>query len=227
MNEGVDPKLAPNWRAGRVLDCLVKGRHAKKDLITFIAERHKARFFAPIKHLQGTPRLHKGRQGFGYGFAVMALCALLIETIQSYWEGLPSTNKRELSDLKKRTAPPEYAIPRADTWPKNNAKVFEKFFANPVFGPFFPDVNSSEFYKNIRNGLLHQAQTKGGWLLERSGPLWDGTNRKINRDLFAEAVEDAFDRYIQELRDRDWETERWRNARRKTWWLVELSKASG
>jgi hypothetical protein len=166
-----------------------------------------------------------GGHGFGYGFAVMALCSLLIETIYSYWDGLPSTNQRELKELEKHSTPPEYSVSRHE-WPRNNADVFKRFFENPLFAPFFPDVNPYEFCMNIRNGLLHQAQTKGGWLLEQSGLLWDNSDRSINRRLFAEAVRDAFHKYIETLRMKDWDDELWRKARRKVWWLIELSKPS-
>jgi hypothetical protein len=223
-----DPELAPRWRASRVLGCLQRGPQTKDDLIGFVAQRHKARFFEPIKHLLDEPgSQHEGGHGFGYGFAVMALCALLMETIQSYWDGLPSTNRNELKELEKRTTPPAHSLPPRNAWPKNNTEVFKRFFSNPLFNPFFSGVDPSEFCTNIRNGLLHQAQAKGGWLLKTSGPIWDANNRTIHRTLFAKAVEDAFDRYVQELRNEDWEAELWRNARRKIWWLVELSKASG
>jgi hypothetical protein len=56
-------------------------------LIDFIRQRHTERFFDPIQRLRGAERNQQG-----YGFAMMALCSLLIETIQSYREGLPTTD---------------------------------------------------------------------------------------------------------------------------------------
>jgi hypothetical protein len=220
--KNVDPKLAPGWRAGTVLDRLQ--RRGKADIIDFLRKRHKERFFKPVKYLLDAPR---SEYGYGYGFAVMALCSLLIETIQSYWDGLPSTHQGELNELRKHKTPPEYSVPENSEWPQTGAEVFKRFFDNPLFAPLFPDIDYLQFYRNIRNGLLHQAQTKGGWRLEKEGSLWDNMERTVNRTLFAQRVEDAFDKYIEALEKRDWEDDLWKKARRKIWWLVEFSTTTG
>lgn len=69
------------------------------------------------------------------GFAVMALCCLLIETLMQFVEGLPSTpsgrNKRSYSDFM-------------------------------VHYLRFNREESTRFYEDIRCGILHSAQTKNG-----------------------------------------------------------------
>ena len=65
-----DPYLAANWRASKVRSCL--RRKDKDDLVRFLRERHQERFFQPIRHLKSAPGNMQG-----YGFALMALCALL------------------------------------------------------------------------------------------------------------------------------------------------------
>jgi hypothetical protein len=151
----------------------------------------------------------------------MALCSLLIETIQSYWEGWPSTNKSELEKLEKHHSPNEYAISRSE-WPSTR-KAFEDFFSNPIFSPYFPTVGADQFYDCIRNSLLHQGQTKSGWKIWEVGQLWDSGGPTINRNRFAAAVKEAFDDYLRVLEKAGWGAERWVKARRKIWWLIELS----
>jgi len=48
-----DPFLAANWRASKVLQCLEEKK--KADLVAFLRERHKERFFDPIQHLKSGP----------------------------------------------------------------------------------------------------------------------------------------------------------------------------
>jgi hypothetical protein len=102
--------------------------------------------------------------------------------------------------------------------------VFTSFFGNPLFVNFFPGVDGAEFYKNIRNGLLHQAQTKHGWrITKRGSEVWNNPAKTIHRDLFAESVGKALEAYLLKLDGEDWATDLWLKARRKIWWLMELS----
>jgi hypothetical protein len=207
--------LANDWPAWKVANGLGDPNKAH-DLIRFLRERHTEKFFEPIGSLRA-----EAESKWGYGFAIMALCSLLVETIQSYWEGWPSTNKSELKKLENRKPPAEYAIKRSE-WP-DTRKAFEDFFSNPVFEPHFPSVDGGEFYDCIRNGLLHQGQTKGGWKIWTLGPLWDSDRLTVNRNEFVDAVEHAFDAYLKVLEKEAWNSPRWAKARRKIWWLIELS----
>ncbi len=154
----------------------------------------------------------------------MALCSLLIETIQSFWEGLPSTNTADLGRLKKNYSPPvEFQVPESD-WPNKGEDIFVAFFSNSLFAYFFPGVDGVKFYKNIRCGLLHQAQTKDGWKLTAVGEdLWNEVESTINRDLFSKSVRTSFFAYTNLLGMPGLAPERWAKARRKIWWLMELS----
>lgn len=75
-------KLARNWSKSRVLDCLEKAQ--KAELVRFMNERYSERFFDPIRCLRSA-----SGNSQGYGFAIMALCCLLIETLECYRQGLP------------------------------------------------------------------------------------------------------------------------------------------
>src|SRR5947209_20503360 len=147
-----DPYLAAGWRASEVQSCLRK--KDKERLIQFLRERHHERFFEPIRHLKSAPGNMQG-----YGFAVMALCALLVETIQSYRDGLPTTYSGELARLRNRSrVPTPYKIP--PTLQVNGKSTFERFFR--TYKKNFEGLGGVRFYRNIRKGLLHQGQTKAG-----------------------------------------------------------------
>ena len=209
-----DPYLAANWRASKVRSCL--RRKDKDGLIRFLRERHQERFFQPIIHLKSAPDNIQG-----YGFAMMALCALLVETIQSYRDGLPTTYSRELGNLRNRSrVPTPYKIP--PSLKVNGRTTFERFFR--AYKQNFAGLSGARFYKNIRNGLLHQGQTKAGWTLWKRGlRVWDTKQKKIFRDDFAEALETSFEGYLAILQKREWNSRLWTNAARKIWWLIRLS----
>jgi hypothetical protein len=78
------------------------------------------------------------------------------------------------------------------------------------------------FYSAIRNGLLHQAQTKQGWRI-RSGEsqLWNETDKIVDRTRFSNALKQAFENYLEELRTAAWDDDLWLKARRKIWWLIQ------
>lgn len=188
--------LAAGWPLWRVRDCLNKDE--KDRLIRFLECRYDERFLQPIRLLTAATGNWQG-----YGFSIMALCSLLIETIQSFWEGLPSTHTAELRKLKNDYAPPaEFEIPPRE-WPNRGEDIFVAFFANRLFSPLFPGVDGVKFYTAVRCGLLHQAQTKDGFSLTAVGKsLWDQNGPTINRDLFSKAVRVSFFAYTTYLQCR-------------------------
>ena len=95
------------------------------------------------------------------GFLIMAAGCLLIESLQAF------------RDRK------EYTMRGTDTG------TFRKFFSeNQAFSELVPV--SRKFYKNIRCGVLHQAETYGNWLVirERGEPLLNSERNAINADIF-------------------------------------------
>jgi hypothetical protein len=179
-----EPELATGWPISKVESCLLSAD--KNDLIAFLQQRYEERFFKPIRALQSYTDHHKG-----FGFAIMALCSLLIESLQSYRYGLPTTNQREYDlALAKIKPPTEHAISQNEL--RNGRQAFEDFFS--LNQSLFPDVEGGLFYRAIRNGLLHQAQTKDGWRI-RTGEsqLWNRDGQVVNRTKFAKALSMAFD----------------------------------
>lgn len=211
-------KLARNWTKARVLDCL--GGQQKQELVRFLGERYTERFFSPIRCLREAPGNEQG-----YGFAIMALCCLLVETIQCYREGLPSSSDNDLDYMEKLPLnnDPEYKLPTPRPF-KEGKDPFVIFFRDDRHKTYFPDVDGEEFYKKIRCGLLHQAQTKGSWRLGRTGKYWDAAEKSINRDEFAQRLRECFEGYLRELSEHSWNDETiWVPARRKIWWLAKTS----
>jgi hypothetical protein len=147
---------------------------------------------------------------------------LLIESIQSFRYGLPSTYERELRNLAAFNPPPIFEVPEKE-W-RFGRQVFADFFGSPNNQKLFPAVDGTEFYKNIRNGLLHQAQTKNGWTITtRQKRLCAPRKKVLNRNIFATRLENAFRQYLQELRQKDWQDDLWTKTARKLWWLLRLS----
>jgi hypothetical protein len=216
-------KLARSWTRARVCECLNKEQ--KFELISFLRDRYEERFFGPIRCLRDAVG-----NGGGYGFAIMALCCLLIETIQCYEAGVPASMDCYINrDDKNRInaeAPAEgngYQLP--SPWPFNSGSegAFVNFFMTQEHTRFFPSVGGRDFYFKIRCALLHQAQTENGWRIVRSGSFWDEPEKTINRDEFAERLEECFEDYLSRLEKSEWDEPIWQMARRKIWWLTKLS----
>jgi hypothetical protein len=45
----------------------------------------------------------------------------------------------------------------------------------------------------------------------------------VDRTRFANSLEEAFEKYVEELRIAAWDDDLWVKARRKIWWLIKLS----
>jgi hypothetical protein len=123
------------------------------------------------------------------GFAVLALDCLLIETFQQFREGKDETRN-------------------------NSEKYFVNFLTETSFCEFFNKEIARKFYKQIRCGLLHQAEVKGNSLvrISQNEPLVrltkDGKGVIVNRESFHEQLVRVFEEYLSRLRDPSNEDER-------------------
>jgi len=116
-----------------------------------------------------------------HGFTVLAVACLAIEALESFYQG------------------------RADT-KHASAQMFRDFFGRDTPLKVFAGGNDW-FYKDIRCGLLHQAEARGGWLIRRGGPLLDRAARTINATAFLREVRRAVGTYARQLEvdDECWE----------------------
>lgn len=124
-----------------------------------------------------------------HGFCTMAVCCLMIEALESFWRGWPNSNgKSELA--------------------------FCSFFSRSDELKEFR-AHSQEFYKHIRCGILHQAETTGGWHILRKGVLFDSGTKTINATRFHSRLEKSLKAYCDALDKAAWDDDIWKNLRRK------------
>lgn len=113
----------------------------------------------------------------------MAIDCLLIETLQQFIEGVSKT-----TDGKSEC-------------------YFKKFLIS-YFKENFDDEKAKMFYKQIRCGILHQAETKESSKIKISHelPIVKFTKEKdgliINRKKFHEKLKKAIKSYIEQLKDK-------------------------
>ncbi|MFQ5829494.1 MAG: hypothetical protein ACE5JD_10115 [Candidatus Methylomirabilia bacterium] len=132
------------------------------------------------------------------GFAVVALCCLLIETLQSF---------REAPEQPAQVVGPcSYPRGRCIRLPSSTRDLFIKFLQLPAFHGEFDDRKiAKRFVQGIRNGILHEAETRR-WLIWRGEPQGRiveplGNRYALNRTGFYRALKTEFEKYLQELRD--------------------------
>lgn len=143
----------------------------------FVCERFSERYFRPI---DSTPPTAK------HGFLVMAIACLVVETLESFYQG------------------------RGDTRGKSK-EMFQSFFERKTALNVFAD-SSGWFYTDIRCGILHQGEARNGWKVLRSGPLIDRGKKCINATKFLLCLRMIVNDYAEELLHNE---ARWHSFKRK------------
>ncbi len=123
------------------------------------------------------------------GFTLMAIGCLVIEALECFYEG------------------------RADSDGRSKA-VFRRFLVRPT-GLQALGGGDDWFYKQIRCGILHQAETVGGWRIHRGGPLLNVRGRVINARRFIDLLRAAVLDYAKQLEAAGPEDELWENFKKK------------
>lgn len=152
-----DTKLSRSVTVARYRE--LKERRDRKEIAKFIRDRFSERYIEPLR---GSRK---------HGFCTMAICCLMIEALESFWQGW--------SDAKGKSE-----------------EAFRHFFERcseqnlelQVFSPIAKD-----FYKGVRCGILHQAETTNGWRIRRAGPLFDPETKTINATRFHDQLGLALD----------------------------------
>lgn len=147
-------------------------------IVRFVKERFEERY---IKPFDSNP--HKN------GFIMMASACLMIESLESFWQG----------------------------WKKspNSALAFCQFFER---NSYFDEIRglSLEFYTHVRCGIMHQGETTGGWHIRRDlKKLFDKTTKTIDATIFLKEIKKALSDYCNILQKESWESERWVKFRKK------------
>jgi hypothetical protein len=131
------------------------------------------------------------------GFAIMALCCLLIETLQSFRESRQS--------LSQATGPCNYPKGECIRPQASTTDAFKNFLQLPAFKSEFNDKVAKKFVRGVRNGILHEAETRR-WVIWREEPKGriiepEAQGYAVNRTAFYEAVKTEFHNYLREVQD--------------------------
>ena len=188
-------------------------RNSDKDnLADFFWHRYYGRYLKPFD-FDNQEYIDKYKSGF----AIMTSCCLLIETYVSFTE--PA--------FKKTT--------------KKSERCFGYFFStNPTFSVFSTGgmtadeyKNSDEirkigiphdFYKNVRCGLLHNAETRNKWkIVRRATFLFDEETKTINAFRFMGNLKCVIKNFRNELRISNFDDEIWKTYRSRLKMIIDNS----
>lgn len=124
------------------------------------------------------------------GFCTRAVCCLMIEALESFRRGWKRTPNGELAFCSFFNS-------------NDNLKEFRG--------------HAEAFYKHVRCGLLHQAETTGGWRITRlSGqPLFIPSTKTIHATKFHNRLKRCLADYSAALEREPWNGELWTNFRKK------------
>lgn len=147
----------------------------KKRIARFIFDRFEERYIKPFKK-------NKKKNGF----SIMAVACLMIEALESFYQGFEDT--------------------------KNKSKdCFKTFFEHCDELKEFRGLEE-DFYNHIRCGILHQAETRDGWKISRKKefPLLNEKIRTINATKFLNQLEKYLIDYSEKLEKSDFTDEIWK-----------------
>ncbi len=153
----------------------------KAELAKFIYHRLHSRYINPFNLSDDDYK-----KQYKNGFSIMANCCLLIETLQSFKNGLGDSNGQ-------------------------SKRLFKEFFDTENN---FSDLKNSSFYVNVRCGILHQGETTGGWKITREKKELL-KNKTIDAVIFGEVLENSLKEYQILLTTEAWDSEIWDNFRTK------------
>jgi hypothetical protein len=118
------------------------------------------------------------------GFAILALDCIVLESLWGFMKGKP--------------------VPKGE---KAYKQVYREILTGPGFG--WSTHFSDSFHDLVRNGIMHDAETRNRWLVAKTVPLDVIPRRKlsgdhqINRTRFHGALRATFEDWITELRGGD------------------------
>ncbi|MGL1932023.1 MAG: hypothetical protein OCC45_09705 [Desulfotalea sp.] len=173
-------EIAPNFTAQQWKELDLENSEGDwQKAIDVLDSRLRSRYLEPVdKLLEFENDLLAPKKRFG--FTVLAIDLLLIETLQAFKEGLPSTDGK-------------------------SKKVFIRFLrTSPHFCEYFQTkLQRENFYKDFRCGILHQAEIQSPALLWSFGDLYERVDEMevLNRNAVHNALKNDFSDYIGLLRN--------------------------
>lgn len=173
-------QIAPNFEAAK-WRTLALDDPASPDwevAISVLDRRIRERYLAPADFLISSEEETSATER-RFGFAVLAIDCLLVETLGAFIDGLEETTNR-------------------------SKETFCKFLTSrPTFRQLFSQALAEKFYKEFRCGVLHQAEVGGNSKVWSVGPLvrTEGDSIIVNRNEFHGGLKSEFTAYLGELRD--------------------------
>jgi len=152
----------------------------KKRIANFIYNRFSERYIEPFEDNE--------RKN---GFCIMAVSCLMIEALESFWQGFEDTQGK-------------------------SKKCFKDFFSHCDQLKDFRGLEE-DFYEHIRCGILHQAETRSGWRISRrdEDTLLDRNTKIINATKFLRQLKNYLLKYKEILEKSDFTSDIWKNFRKK------------
>ena len=170
---GIDAKI---WRGLRLDDPRSADWDAAVDILS---ARITERYIAPVDFLIASEAT-KPPTDRRFGFTVLAVDCMLVETLGAFTEGLENTDRK-------------------------SEGTFCKFLRARKLcaAEFSTDELAGKFYKQFRCGILHQAESGGESKVWSVGPMLsvNGNAITVNRNRFHDCLKAEFQGYLSELRD--------------------------
>lgn len=160
----------------------------KKNIAQFIYDRLYGRYIKPFDF--NDPEFIKNYKN---GFSIMANCCLLIETYASFRE-------KVFRDTNGKSE-------RCFGWFFLHEKRFYDFSKGGFNKHDYININGRlnnkgtprDFYVNVRCGILHNAETRNGWKIMRSGEFYDKKSKTINAVKFMKSLKITLNNYNKQL----------------------------
>ncbi len=154
----------------------------------FYRMRIDTRYLHPIASIQR----HDTKNG--EGSAIAALFCSLIEFLESCERG---DNFHFIGRTKDKLLPNEYNERQASRYFKDFFQMRKPFYS------LIPPELVDRFYQDVRCGLLHEAQTKGGWFISTAASRGALVSRKGSQiTLFRNQLVPALETYFVDYRKR-------------------------
>lgn len=176
----ISPRYTVAFWQGLDLDADAPKQEDWLKAVDVLRDRIHGRFITPAQTLIEVDRSNKQQT---FGFAILALDCLVLETIQGFKEGVPNHTG-------------------------HSTRLFKEFLS--AWQPFIDcldegmvaETKAVEFYKQGRCALHHSGATEK-MTVGISGPMmkFDNGNITVNRTLFHTELVAEFDRYLAALTD--------------------------
>lgn len=184
----------------------------KKKLAAFIYDRFYGRY---LKSFDFPDDNYK--KNYKNGFALMTSCCLLIETYISF----SAKDYRNTDSQSRKCFGYFFTTEKRFCDFARGGLQADGTIANRADGGI-----PNDFYDNVRCGILHNAETKGGWTITRktSKPYFDPTTKTINAAKFAGRLKAVLSDYKKNLISSDFDTDEiWINFKNRLEDLITKS----